>query len=791
MLSGTAALLAAGVVLARRLTPGASSPQSFQAIVANWFTYNAHGTEAPGVFQSPAGSWRARTARTMLGLSLLVFAVAPMNFYFPVGVLISGPGPWQTALERIDSWFDFAQGKKEAPRAPVITADRMLTLLTPTQRAYHDRLGSTSAREAYLQEQADAFRRRALGEGDRLEPYILSRLSNSPEAWFAAALVGSTRGESLYIWSLVVSLLLSMAIPPVLLWFLLYALAGPPIAAVQTVVDADIARAPRITEWERMVRRLHRVSRQQPADDPCSLRNHLWLGTSALNDYPVFLNRSILHDHAHILGDTGSGKTSLGLSPLVAQLIRLTASRDGQPGDRHSIVIIDLKGEPAFFHGVRAEARAAGIPFKWFTNESKRSSYVFNPFMQRCVRDLTPNQQTEILLQSLGLEHGEGYGASYFSRVNRDVLSRVLKDYHAAKDPIRSFRALREVFENKTYFKVRDKTRDAASELLSVVENLADFDALNVISQDEAHGLVSSRAVADAIDMSDVIERPQVVYFYLPAALETASVREIGKLALFSLLSSAVLHEARTGRPGRVYLVIDEFQQLVSKSVDLLLRQARSKGIAMILANQSLSDLRTRDSDLIPVVLNNTRFRQYFSSGDQQQQDILIKASGEAAYDTNLIFEEDDPLLDDTADWRTDAWGYMEAPEQLNIGPRFNRNDIIEMSDNDERCIIHVRRGTGLTQFGGYPLLMQGMHHVTRKRNDRRAQRPWPRGNDSTVTAPVYPADMPPVIKDKVVIRDPADDDDETVPDADIVNPYLDEVSRQPPRHNVLPDDDG
>ena len=225
--------------------------------------------------------------------------------------------------------------------------------------------------------------------------------------------------------------------------------------------------------------------------------------------------------------------------------------------------------------------------------------------------------------------------------------------------------------------------------------------------------------------------------------------------------------------------------------MDLLLRQARSKGIAMILANQSLSDLRTRDSDLIPVVLNNTRFRQYFSSGDQQQQDILIKASGEAAYDTNLIFEEDDPLLDDTADWRTDAWGYMEAPEQLNIGPRFNRNDIIEMSDNDERCIIHVRRGTGLTQFGGYPLLMQGMHHVTRKRNDRRAQRPWPRGNDSTVTAPVYPADMPPVIKDKVVIRDPADDDDETVPDADIVNPYLDEVSRQPPRHNVLPDDDG
>ncbi|MBU0717858.1 MAG: DUF87 domain-containing protein, partial [Planctomycetes bacterium] len=74
--------------------------------------------------------------------------------------------------------------------------------------------------------------------------------------------------------------------------------------------------------------------------DDLSERNHLLAGFNPENDYPILLSRGILREHAHIIGDTGSGKTALGITPLVAQLI-------GRP--HTSVVIIDLKGDMALF----------------------------------------------------------------------------------------------------------------------------------------------------------------------------------------------------------------------------------------------------------------------------------------------------------------------------------------------------------------------------------------------------------------------------------------------------------
>ena len=67
----------------------------------------------------------------------------------------------------------------------------------------------------------------------------------------------------------------------------------------------------------------------------------------------------------HILGATGSGKTAIGLSTLVPQLIR---RGDG------AVIVLDCKGDQAFFNTVRIEAERAGSTFKWFTNRLYRST---------------------------------------------------------------------------------------------------------------------------------------------------------------------------------------------------------------------------------------------------------------------------------------------------------------------------------------------------------------------------------------------------------------------------------
>lgn len=784
-------------------------PAVLRQAVVNWFTYNAHETRAPGVWVSPAGGFRRRVVVSTLALFLLVFSVAPMGMYFPV-VLIGGDAQgWTDAAYRTDWLRNWIPGLEDASLPPPIPRQTLRQYLTPDQKSYFDRLPSDGARNDYLDQLA--YRYRVAGvdavQAGSFRSRVLTCISRRPESWILVAVVGSVHGQATCLWSLLIAALLSMIMPALLFLTILHCATGNALSAFHRIASSDGVdhRPDRATEWECYVSRLaeadpvhERFGREY---DP---RSHLWLGATVLNNYPVFLHRAILHDHAHILGDSGTGKTSLALAPLIAQLIR-TARPDPQRGQAgHSIVILDLKGEPPLFRGTRIEARAAGLPFKHFTNENGRPTHVFNPFLQPCFRELSPNQQAEILLQALGLEHGEGYGHSYFSRVNRAILSKTLIDYSRTAEPINSFKALQEVFENKLLFNVRDRQRDAAEELIATAGSLAGFDALTAAPQDVRMKLIPQAVLDQAIDMGDVLERPQVTYFYLPAAIETASVREIAKLALYSLLTAAVRHERIHGKPARVYLVIDEFQQIIAKNLELLLRQARSKGIAMILANQAITDLQTNDGDLAPTVQANTRFRQYFSAGDLTQQRLLMEASGEAMFDLDRSFEPEEPLADDTAEWPRDGDGNLIRPGNVKISTRLSRNDVIRMSDDKTQCLIQVQHGMGFAQFQGFPVLLRCGYHVSQATFERHKALKWPGPAQHTITTPKFPADRrhisdkaPPVELKDLLIRDDKDDDARPLTEPEILTHVYDRpVPPKPPKSKrrsaptILPGDE-
>jgi hypothetical protein len=68
-----------------------------------------------------------------------------------------------------------------------------------------------------------------------------------------------------------------------------------------------------------------------------------------------------------------------------------------------SIVIGDLKGEPALFHEVYDVCLALRIPFKFFTDQFRRSSYVFNPLSQKHLVLFTTSQLAQIILEGAGL----------------------------------------------------------------------------------------------------------------------------------------------------------------------------------------------------------------------------------------------------------------------------------------------------------------------------------------------------------------------------------------------------
>ena len=140
-------------------------------------------------------------------------------------------------------------------------------------------------------------------------------------------------------------------------------------------------------------------------------------------------------------------------------------------------------------------------------------------------------------------------------------------------------------------------------------------------------------ALDNAIFMPEVIRDKQVVYFYLVGAMDVASVAEIAKLALYSLLMAVIAYHDEHGEPPRVYSVWDEAQVMIAKNIENVLAQARSHGLACILAHQSMSQLNPPGGvDLRELVMACTAVKQVFGVRDPWMLNYISNTSGTTKY---------------------------------------------------------------------------------------------------------------------------------------------------------------
>ena len=240
-------------------------------------------------------------------------------------------------------------------------------------------------------------------------------------------------------------------------------------------------------------------------------RKHLLLGTSERGDYPILVHQEIHNQHVHVLGDSGASKTALGIAPQVTQKIAR--------GDS-TVVVVDLKGDRALFETCRREAeRTKKLRFRWLSNEVGRTTFGFNPFLQSHNLRLSVEQLTQQLLQGLSLDYGIHYGAGYFTAMNEIVLASVLQETGA-----KSFRELNEHLTDPRWYAsigYEDDWRQARH-LSALVKRLSASAPLNIVpgmypDQPQVH--------QQAIDVSNILEEPQVIYLWLRSAAEPTNAR--------------------------------------------------------------------------------------------------------------------------------------------------------------------------------------------------------------------------------------------------------------------------
>ena len=457
-------------------------------------------------------------------------------------------------------------------------------------------------------------------------------------------------------------------------------------------------------------------------------RRHLYLGRSQSHGYPVYLDRNLLHLHAWVHGGSGSRKTSLSFATLITQLIAGESKgrqawldfmgRPEPPFDkdeRCSVLVLDLKGDLSLAQNCYLEAKAAGVPFRMFTNVIGHTSHVFNPLNAVHLDSLvSANQQCQTLLQAMSAEYGAGYGPSFYSAMNEIVLLNYVQRFGTRQ----SFRKLHRLLDDRNRYPGAEADWKNARHLPALAGRLAGVYPLNFTDE---HLRTRPEVAKNEIRLPDMLRESQVVYFSLSTAVEKTTVSTVAKLALYCLFAAAATRPA--GANHRVYVFIDEFQQLVSTSISLLLEQARSMNLSLILAHQNVGQLKAdRGAELVDAVESCVGFEQAFKVAGVKEMERIEKLSG--------------VKRDYTLSWDDEKEQWAET-----ISSRLNANDIIEASASPFTSLVRFSEGSGLSQYSGYWQPVAGEFHITEDEYRLRQNAGWPDLGPGAVTVkPMAPA---------------------------------------------------
>ena len=536
-------------------------------------------------------------------------------------------------------------------------------------------------------------------------PEALAHAERSTHGWLLLAGEGILSGEAAYLWLLPVAIACALATS----FYALAAVFHKPLvqaeelrARLASTFGAD-DRPEAEWYWDRIRTSQHTAT--NPFGQEVREAEHLFVGLEPNAQFPILLSKEVFQGHVYMVGQTGGGKTSLGIMSILMQLMRGNCDKVGDTTPPPPIVILDLKGDASLFESMKAEAaerrRAEELPedspryaFKYFTPEAGRASFYFNPFQSLAGSGRSDMQLCDLVLECLSLFHGDGYGRSYYSRKNRMLLYEAMTSRDLGAKP-NSFEdlypRLRKLSEREEF------TRDTF-ELIAAVHAICRYEKIATAGGPEDSSQV--------INMHDVLEHRQVIYFWLPAAVESISVREIAKLAFFSCLTAAI-DRTRSERPNRdCFLVIDEFQRIAGENFKVVLEQAREYGLTAILANQTLADLKLHDVDLRPTIRTNTRVKMYFGATDADDIQEMVRMSGEEL----AYVRAESASLNITHSIKSGR--VMSSAEAISLTqalkPRFTVNDVLAVNDHPLEFFLHVSRGAGYTQYAGLPHRVRG-----------------------------------------------------------------------------------
>jgi len=335
-----------------------------------------------------------------------------------------------------------------------------------------------------------------------------------------------------------------------------------------------------------------------------------FLGVSDDNK-DITVNEAMLNHHLHVLGPTGSGKTSLVILPLSKQAIE----------KNRGCCFIDFKGDEVFKRYVQQKAKEKGKRFYYFSIDPNESSVSYNPLFSGDIHSKVDRIMTALELIYQG-------PAGFYSNIQSMAFVELLKGIIKNKKEI-NFLSVMNLLKNQHFLRRIDASPQEVKGLLAAISWIS---GLKIITRNE-------------LDLYEVIKNGDIVFFALKSQINTRLAEAIGRMLIIDLKSQAV---SRKESDPPYFIFIDEFQNLACSHFIDVISKVRSANFCLILSNQSRGNLSTVSKAFENAIFTNTATKIIFMQEDPLDAQFWSNKTGQTLYEDKTIFQMDNVATNET-----------------------------------------------------------------------------------------------------------------------------------------------
>jgi type IV secretory pathway TraG/TraD family ATPase VirD4 len=323
--------------------------------------------------------------------------------------------------------------------------------------------------------------------------------------------------------------------------------------------------------------------------------DHIFIGLNEKNKTVRITREKWLASHVDLVGTTGSGKG------VAAGVLLTQASLYGE-----SVIVIDPKEDEFLPHVLGQAAQQAQVPFCYIDLTGEVPQW--NPLLNK-----SPAQIEELFGAAFGLSE-KGTDADFY-RLNDRKSARLFSSLESDKDTsfpkqvAEFFSQKSEILENSPKFK----------------DDLEEIASLPVVN------------ISNGLDLDNAIKQGAVIY--VRGSMRNTRILKLQKMFVLAVMQSCEKRQRESAR--HVCLFLDEFKYLISKPALEALGAIRDKRAHVVLAHQSLGDLKDCPSDINPdsvvaSINENCSLKLTYKVNDPDTADWLARMSGKIQIDQEV-----------------------------------------------------------------------------------------------------------------------------------------------------------